>query len=107
MRSIFILAAVCFFIPYSAYAATTDTEVLIFENTSAHDIKVVAPEIGFILAAGDKKKITQQKDKTPDVKLNIWWKHNPLELCQILTPWSRRVLIDGKITIICRSKNLE
>ncbi len=83
-----------------------EAPTLLFENASDHDIKVVAPGIAFILPAGSNPIIiTQEGSNQRDVQLNIWWKHNPLELCQILTPWSRQVIVNGKNTIICRSKN--
>jgi hypothetical protein len=87
--------------------AAANERGLLFENSSAHDIKIVAPGISLVLSSGEKSEVlpTATED-TLGVKLNIWWRKDPLQLCQLFTPWSRHVLISGKRTIICRSKNL-
>ncbi|MCP3668938.1 MAG: hypothetical protein GY814_00565 [Gammaproteobacteria bacterium] len=91
---------------YSQTVIATDQGTLLFENQSAHDIKVVAPGIGFILPAGESiKKVSLQSNNALGVNLNIWWKQNPRELCQLFTPWSRKVLITGKRSLACLSKN--
>jgi len=87
--------------------ATAEQESLFFENNSSHDIKVVAPGIAFILPAGSKKMQTIETEEYLGVKLNLWWKKDPLQFCQLFTPWSRLVLISGKHTIVCRSKDLQ
>ncbi len=100
-----LLAMLLFTTAGAAIAA--DQRQLIFENSSAHDVKIVAPGSAFILKAGSmEKEMTFQADDPLGVHLNIWWKHNPLELCQVFTPWARKVLISGKSTIACLSRNL-
>ncbi len=88
-------------------SAAAEQESLFFENDSANDIKVVAPGIAFILPAGAKKSQAIETKESLGVQLNIWWKKEPLQLCRLFTPWSRRVLISGKHTIVCRSKDLQ
>lgn len=88
-------------------AAAAEGRVLLFENDSAHDIKIVAPGITLILPAGVAEKVlSSDGNDSMAVHLNIWWKKDPLQLCQLDTPWSRRVLISGKQSIDCRSRNL-
>ncbi|TVT53506.1 MAG: hypothetical protein FHK82_11770 [Sedimenticola thiotaurini] len=87
--------------------AAAERGVLLFENDSAHAIKIVAPGITLILPAGSKEKaISTANNDSVGVHLNIWWKNDPLQLCQIYTPWSRHVLVSGKQAIVCRSNNL-
>lgn len=79
---------------------------LLFENVSAHDVKVVGPARAFIIKAGaPAERVTFEADDGLGVDLNIWWKNNPRELCQISTPWSRRVRIAGRQTIVCLSND--
>ncbi|MCW8904642.1 hypothetical protein [Sedimenticola sp.] len=85
-------------------ALSGEQQELLFENDSAHDIKVVGPGRAFILTAGaPAERVTFEADDSLGVQLNIWWKHNPRELCQLFTPWSRRVRIAGRQTIVCMS----
>lgn len=92
---------------YSNANAIGGIETLLIENRSAYDIKLVAPGKAVIVSHG-VPATTHQFDRSDPlgVQLNIWWKHNPRELCRLFTPWSRRVLITGKHTIACLSKNL-
>lgn len=88
----------------SGAAVSGEQQVLLFENASAHDVKVVGPGRAFILKAGaPAEQVTFDTDDSLGVQLNIWWKNNPRELCQLFTPWSRRVRIAGRHTIVCMS----
>jgi hypothetical protein len=79
---------------------------LLFENDSAHDVKVVGPGRAFIIKAGaPPKQVTFETDGSLGVDLNIWWTNNPRELCQLFTPWSRRVRIAGRHSIVCLSND--
>ncbi|WP_428609878.1 hypothetical protein [Sedimenticola sp.] len=81
---------------------------LLFENHSTHDVKVVAPGRAIILpAGGPSQTITFAPEDTLGVQLNIWWRDNPRELCRLFTPWSRRVQIAGRQTIVCLSDDPE
>ncbi len=87
--------------------SAADMGTLLIENRSGHVIKLVAPGKALILPKGSAAKtFTFEQEDALGVHLNIWWKHNPLELCRLFTPWSRRVLISGKQSIKCLSKNL-
>lgn len=89
---------------FSGPALTGEQQTLLFENSSAHDVKVVGPGRAFLLKAGaPAERVTFETDDSLGVQLNIWWKHNPRELCQLFTPWSRRVRIAGRQSIVCMS----
>ncbi len=102
-RIVVLLFSVGVMQPAAAESVTLD-----FVNESAYAAKVVAPGRAIILPAGaTENQVLYQSDDPLGVKLNIWWKHNPLELCQLFTPWSRRVRITGKHHIDCLSSKAE
>ena len=90
-----------------SFSSAVEQATLLIENRSAQDVKLVAPGKAMIIKTGsDAVKITFEATDPLGVQLNIWWKRDPLQLCQLFTPWDRKVLITGKSNIACLSKHL-
>ena len=101
----FRLTVLCLLALLPGLLAAADLGQLLLENRSAATVKVVAPGGGWILPPGAEAQPVELPIEDPrGVQLNIWWKHNPRELCLLQTVWSRHVLITGKQHIACMSK---
>ena len=98
IHSTALVAVICFLAP-SANAGD-----VLFENKSAHKIKIASIGGSGYLEPNEKKSINFENEEV-GADINIWWVKNARQLCQIFTPWDRTVTVTGKYTINCLSRN--
>ena len=77
---------------------------ILFENKSKHKVKIASIGGGGTLEPNETKTIHFENEEV-GADINIWWVKNVRELCQIFTPWDRTVIVTGKYTINCLSRN--
>lgn len=77
------------------------------DNRSDHPVKVALPGgPGRVIAAGEPA-VNLRIDADDDAvgtTVRLWWVSDPLQLCQIVTPWDRTVTVTGTVEIRCRSR---
>ena len=87
-------------------AAPASAGVITFDNQSDKKVKLAAPGGGAVLDPGSgPRDVSFDGQDAVGLDVNIWWVANPRELCQIYTPFDRIVVISGKTTIRCRSRD--
>jgi hypothetical protein len=95
----FIIACGCaFFLSTKVMAGS-----ILVHNNSDHKIKVASIGGSGMIEAKSSQSI-EFKNTEIGADINIWWVKNARELCQIYTPWNRTILVSGKHTITCLSK---
>lgn len=94
-------------IGFSAEPASAGGGMITIENQSAHAVKVAIPGGSarvFAPAAPPAVVPIDADDEAVGTTLRLWWVSDPLQLCQIVTPWDRTVTITGSHEIRCLSR---
>lgn len=77
------------------------------DNQSDHTVKVAIPGgTARIFPPGAPPAAIpiDADDDAVGTTLRLWWVPDPLQLCQIVTPWQRTVTITGSQEIRCLSR---
>ena len=76
---------------------------LIIHNKTDRLVKVSSVGGAGRVDGGQAQSITfANEDRVATI--NIWWMNNARQLCQIVTPWERTIIVTGHKEIKCLSK---
>ncbi len=115
-RALVATAAVLCLTSIAAAAGGTisiDNHTISIDNQSSHPVKVAAPGADSLTLAPKAAPATLDVDAQAAASaaaapigamVRVWWTNDPLQLCQIFTPWSRTLTITGDREIHCRSR---
>ena len=99
----FVIFTICTLL-YCSFTISADAGNVTIENQSDHLIKVASIGGAARLKAGETKVVSFENDDL-GADINIWWVKNVRQLCQIFTPWDRKIIVHGSTEITCLSRN--
>lgn len=101
-----LLSAIALAIAASGASAGGGT--ITVDNRSAHAIKIAVPDVAATVVEPGQPPAAirvEGQDGAVGTTVRVWWVSDPLQLCQIVTPWERTVMVTGDVEIHCRSRD--
>lgn len=76
---------------------------LTIHNKTDRQVKVSSVGGAGRIEGGQTKSIAFANEERV-ATINIWWMNNARQLCQIVTPWERTIIVTGRKEIKCLSR---
>lgn len=78
---------------------------ILVENRSAAAVKIVGAGGGATVDAGaEGVEVHFDGGDRVGIDARVWWVDNPRQLCTLVVPWNRLLVVSGTAEIRCRSE---